>query len=273
MSVINNRAEQPGEGMGIGGETTSPLTPRHTTMARFGFSGDLGNADSITGLGWSFEGFSKGKGAKKTINLSGDVNQDGSFGTSFRSSGKKVKGWLNYADTQGEIANALSPNFSYQGKSYDFTPGDRIKIKLSSKGRFQVVDHDLSLEREQTRLTLGDDVRDQGQDDPITGSGEDQGNSSQSLTDLLQQLDSNRDGRFNLEDLRLPTSTFTLQSLQDRFGLDQGTVDAIAEQNNPIQGVIGPITESWIQTGGFNSPLLQPLLQPGGITDPLPQIF
>ena len=50
-------------------------------------------------------------------------------------------------------------------------------------------------------------------------------------------------------------------------------MDAIAEQNNPIQGVIGPITESWIQTGGFNSPLLQPLLQPGGITDPLPQIF
>jgi hypothetical protein len=116
-----------------------------------------------------------------------------------------------------------------------------------------VIDHDLSLEHEQTRPRLGDDVRDQGRDDPITGSGEEQGNSSQNLTDLLQQLDSHGDGRFNLEDLRLPTSTFMLQLLQDRLGLDQSTVDAIAEQNNPIQGLIGPITESWIQTGGFNS--------------------
>ena len=248
-------------------------------MARFGFSGDLGNVDTLTGVGWSFEGTSKAGGRSKAISLSGDVTESGSFEGNFKARGSKVKGWLNFTDTQSEITDALEPNFTFQSKNYDFTPGDRIKIKLTRQGRFQVVDHDLSLEREQAPLVapdLGNDVGDQGTTDPITGTGATGGNgqtSGQILSDLLQRLDANGDGQLNLQDLRLPITSSTLQSLQDRFGLDGDIVQSIAEQNNPIQNVVGPVIDSWVQTGTFQSPQLQQLFQPGGFTNPLPQLI
>ena len=89
----------------------------------------------------------------------------------------------------------------------------------------------------------------------------------------LTTVDANGDGQFNLQDLRLPITSSTLQSLQDRFGLDGDIVQSIAEQNNPIQNVVGPVIDSWVQTGTFQSPQLQQLFQPGGFTNPLPQLI
>ena len=239
MSVINNRAEQPGEGMGIGGETTSPLTPRHTTMARFGFSGDLGNADSITGLGWSFEGFSKGKGAKKTISLSGGIDADGTFSSDFRARGKTVKGWLNVEDVQGDGVDA---SFSYQGKEYDFNPGDAVKIKLTKKGRFQVVDHDLSLERErQTPAGGGNDPAtgdDPGTDnDPVTGTGS--GTDNQQFRDWVTLLDANGDGVFNSRDLILNPGRV---SLLQQAEVNPGVLEELAVQQTPIADLVGRLS-------------------------------
>ena len=173
-------------------------------MARFGFSGDLGNVDTLTGIGWSFEGFSKGKGAKKEISLNGTVDGDGSFESNFRARGTKVKGWLNVEDIQGD---GMDASFSYQGKEYAFTPGDRVKIKLTQKGRFQVVDHDLSLDNERTPAGNGDPTS--GGADPVTGGGDDSTGGT-AFRDWISQLDANGDGVFNHEDLLLDLGRVSL---------------------------------------------------------------
>jgi hypothetical protein len=165
-------------------------------MACFGFSGDLGNVDTLTGIGWSFEGFSKGKGGKKAIDLSGACNDDGSFNSSFKAKGKKVKGWLTVEDLPGD---GMDASFNYQGKDYNFTPGERVKIKLTNKNRTQLVDHDLPLDQERP--------------DPLTGG-----------------------GVFNSRDLLIDPDRFTLLRQTE---LSPGTVDAIAEQTNPIGDLPG----------------------------------
>lgn len=202
-------------------------------MARFGFSGDLGNVDTLTGIGWSFEGFSKGKGGKKAIDLSGACNDDGSFDSSFKAKGKKVKGWLTMEDMPGD---GMDASFNYQGKDYNFTPGERVKIKLTKKNRTQLVDHDLSLDQERP--------------DPVTGGGgtggETGGTTGQQLNDWLSQLDTNGDGVFNSRDLLIDPDRFTLLRQTE---LSPGTLDAIAEQNNPI----GDLPDILLSPGsGFN---------------------
>ena len=202
-------------------------------MARFGFSGDLGNVDTLTGLGWSFEGFAKGKGGKKELNLSGSVESDGSFEESFRARGKKVKGWLNSEDIHGD---GIDASFSYQGKTYDFNPGNRIKLKMTKKGRFKVVDHDLSLEREQT---AGPD----GGSDPVTGDT----TSSQQFRDWLSQLDTNGDGVFNSRDLMInPGQANLLREAE----LSPGAIEELAQQEYSI-GSLADYFRS--PSSGFNT--------------------
>ncbi len=213
-------------------------------MARFGFSGDLGNVDTLTGIGWSFEGFSKGKGAKKEINMNGSVDADGSFESNFRARGKKVKGWLNVEDIQGD---GIDASFNYQGKDYEFTPGDRVKIKLTQKGRFQVVDHDLSLDNERTPTGNGDLTG--GGTDPVTGGGEDgtAGTGDTAFRDWISLLDANGDGVFNREDLFLNPGRV---SLFENAELSPGALEAIAEQQNPIGSLVDVFTA---QGSGFDS--------------------
>ena len=201
-------------------------------MARFGFSGDLGNVDTLTGIGWSFEGFSKGKGGKKAIDLSGACNDDGSFNSNFKAKGKKVKGWLTMEDMPGD---GMDASFNYQGKDYNFTPGERVKIKLTKKNRTQLVDHDLSLDQERP--------------DPVTGGGGTEGGGetgSQLGNDWLNLLDTNGDGVFNSRDLLIDPDRFTPLRQAE---LSPGTLDAIAEQNNPI----GDLPDILLSPGsGFN---------------------
>jgi hypothetical protein len=210
-------------------------------MARFGFSGDLGNVDTLTGIGWSFEGFSKGKGAKKEISLNGTVDGDGSFESNFRARGTKVKGWLNVEDIQGD---GMDASFSYEGKEYAFTPGDRVKIKLTKKGRFQVVDHDLSLDNERTPAGNGDPTS--GGADPVTGGGDDSTGGT-AFRDWISQLDANGDGVFNHEDLLLDLGRV---SLFQNAELSPGALEAIAEQQNPIGSLVDVFTA---QGSGFDS--------------------
>ena len=223
-------------------------------MARFGFSGDLGNVDSLTGIGWSFEGFSKGKGGKKALDLSDACNNDGSFSSSFKAKGKKVKGWLTMEDLPGD---GMDASFNYQGKDYDFTPGERVKIKLTKKSRNKVVDYDLSLEQERPDPDDGGDdpitgdggtggTGGTGGDDPITGNGETGGATGQQLNDWRSQLDTNGDGVFNSRDLLIDPDRFNLLRQAE---LSPGTLDAIAEQNNPI----GDLPDILLSPGsGFN---------------------
>jgi hypothetical protein len=201
-------------------------------MARFGFSGDLGNVDTLTGIGWNFEGFSKGKGGKKAIELSDACSNDGSFSSSFKAKGKKVKGWLTMEDIPGD---GMDASFNYQGKDYDFTPGERVKIKLTKKNRNQVIDHDLSLDQERP--------------DPVTGGGGTGGGGEtggQLGKDWLNLLDTNGDGVFNSRDLLIDPDRFNLLRQAE---LSPGSLDAIAEQNNPI----GDLPDILLSPGsGFN---------------------
>ena len=190
-------------------------------MARFGFSGDLGNVDTLTGIGWTFSGFSKGNGSKSAMDLSGSCNEDGSFSSSFKAKGKTVKGWLTMEDLPGD---GMEASFSYQGKDYDFTPGERVKIKLSKKNRTQLVEHDLSLDQERP--------------DPVTGGGETGGATGQQLNDWLSQLDTNGDGVFDSSDLLIDPDRFTLLRQTE---LSPGSLDAIVKQNNPIGDLPGII--------------------------------
>lgn len=180
-------------------------------MARFGFSGDVGNVDTLTGIGWSFEGFSKGNGGKKEISLNGTVDGDGSFESNLRARGKKVKGWLKVEDIQDD---GLDASFSYQGKDYDFTPSDRVKIKVSKKkGRFQVVDHDLSLDNERTPAG--------NEDDGLTGGG----TGSTAFREWISLLDANGDGVFNSQDLLVNPGRV---SLIQETEVSPGALEALA---------------------------------------------
>ena len=225
-------------------------------MARFGFSGDLGNVDTLTGIGWSFEGFSKGKGAKKEISLNGTVDGDGSFESNFRARGKKVKGWLNVEDIQGD---GLDASFSYQGKDYDFTPGDRVKIKVSKKkGRFQVVDHDLSLDNERTPAG--------NEDDGLTGGG----TGSTAFREWISLLDANGDGVFNSQDLLVNPGRV---SLIQEAEVSPGALEALAQQENPIGSLVDVFTSpgSGFDSGElvnlFNRDVINPpnLMGDGGV--------
>ena len=203
-------------------------------MARFGFSGDLGNVDTLTGIGWTFEGFSKGKGDKKALDLSDACNNDGSFSSSFKAKGKKVKGWLTMEDLPGD---GMDASFTYQDKDYDFTPGERVKIKLTKKNRNQVIDHDLSLDQERPDPVTG------GGGGGTGGGGE---TGSQLGNDWMNLLDTNGDGVFNSRDLLIDPDRFTLLRQAE---LSPGTLDAIAEQNNPI----GDLPDILLSPGsGFN---------------------
>ena len=203
-------------------------------MARFGFSGDLGNVDTLTGIGWTFEGFSKGKGDKKALDLSDTCNNDGSFSSSFKAKGKKVKGWLTMEDLPGD---GMDASFTYQDKDYYFTPGERVKIKLTKKNRNQVIDHDLSLDQERPDPVTG------GGGGGTGGGGE---TGSQLGNDWMNLLDTNGDGVFNSRDLLIDPDRFTLLRQAE---LSPGTLDAIAEQNNPI----GDLPDILLSPGsGFN---------------------
>jgi hypothetical protein len=254
--VINGCDKEPGEGMCIGGKTASSTTHPLKTMARFGFSGDLGNVDTLTGIGWSFEGFSKGKGAKKEISMNGTVDGDGSFESNFRARGKKVKGWLNVEDIQGD---GLDASFSYQGKDYDFTPGDRVKIKVSKKkGRFQVVDHDLSLDNERTPAG--------NEDDGLTGGG----TGSTAFREWISLLDANGDGVFNSQDLLVNPGRV---SLIQEAEVSPGALEALAQQENPIGSLVDVFTSpgSGFDSGElvnlFNRDVINPpnLMGDGGV--------
>ena len=140
---------------------------------------------------------------------------------------------LNFEDIQ---VDGIDASFRYQGKTYAFTPGDRLKLKMTKSGRFKVVDHDLSLEREQT-------ARPDGGSDPVTGDS----TSNQRFSDWLSQLDTNGDGVFNSRDLLSNPGQANL--LRDAE-VNPGALEELAQQGYSI----GTLADYFRSPGsGFNT--------------------
>lgn len=101
---------------------------------KFSILGDVTNATSVTGVGYSYE--VKGKTIKQ-----GSVGSDGGFTLSFKNNKKTLSGSIEFEDLNG----ANTANFTNGGLEYSIASGESSRFKANSKKSPQTFTYSFSL--------------------------------------------------------------------------------------------------------------------------------
>jgi len=101
---------------------------------KFSILGDVTNATSVTGVGYSYE--VKGKTIKQ-----GSVGSDGGFTLSFKNNKKTLNGSIEFEDLNG----ANTANFTNGGLEYSLASGESSRFKANSKKSPQTFGYAFSL--------------------------------------------------------------------------------------------------------------------------------
>lgn len=104
-----------------------------TKKYKFSVLGDITDAASATGVGYSFD--VKGKTIKQ-----GSVGSDGAFSMRFKNKKKALKGSIAFEDLNG----ANTANFTNGGLEYSLAAGESSNFKAKAKSRpkaFRTLSH------------------------------------------------------------------------------------------------------------------------------------